>query len=80
MRLTLKFFALILLLPIATFTYFGSRTTMSDDTGMVIEETGNPCYEGCFRGYEGCTGKCGYNQDCARKCREERDKCEASCR
>ena len=80
MRLTVRLLALILLLAIGTFAYFGSRTTRADDTGFLIDESGNPCYEGCFRGYEGCSGKCGYNQDCQRKCREERDKCEASCR
>ena len=81
MRLTLRFLALFLLLAMATFPNLRSMTAMADDTGIVIEEEQtNPCFEGCVRGYEGCVDKCGWNQDCQRKCREDRDKCEAKCR
>jgi hypothetical protein len=80
MRLTVRLLALILLLAIGTFAYFGSRTTMADDIHMVIEETGNPCLEGCIRGEQSCTGGCGYNQSCVTKCKEEYRKCEASCK
>lgn len=82
MRLTVRLLALILLLAIGTFAYFGSRPTMADDTGMVIEETesSNPCFEGCARGYENCAGKCGLNASCRQKCDEERTKCHASCK
>jgi len=79
MRLTIKFFSLILLLVIATFPYSGSMKTMNDDTGMVIEETGNPCFEGCVRGHENCKGKCGLNAGCIAKCDDESMKCQAKC-
>jgi hypothetical protein len=52
---------------------------MADDTGMVIEETGNPCFEGCARGYENCSGGCGLNAACLQKCEAERTKCHAKC-
>jgi hypothetical protein len=53
---------------------------MADDIHMVIEETGNPCLEGCIRGEQSCTGGCGYNQSCVTKCKEDYRKCEASCK
>lgn len=54
---------------------------MADDTGMVIEETesGNPCFEGCARGWEICAGKCKLDASCRKKCEEERTKCHAGC-
>jgi hypothetical protein len=80
MRLTLKFFALLLLLAIVTFPNSGSMTTMSDG-GMVIEEEGgNPCFEGCVRGYDSCVSKCGLNMSCRQKCEDERMKCHAGCK
>ena len=82
MRLTLKFLALLLLLAIVPFSNSaGSSMRTMSVAGMVIEEEGgNPCFEGCVRGYEGCTGKCGLNMSCRQKCEEERMKCEASCK
>lgn len=53
---------------------------MADDTGMVIEETGNPCLEGCQRVEISCRNDCGYNQSCATKCGDDYRKCEAKCR
>jgi hypothetical protein len=79
MRLTIRFLALLLLLAIATFPSVRPTSTMADD-GILIEEGGNPCFEGCVRGYEGCTGKCGLNMSCRQKCEEERMKCEAGCK
>ena len=79
MRLTLRFLALLLLLAIVAFPNSGSMTTMSDE-GMVIEEGGSPCLEGCIREEQSCTGGCGYNQSCVTKCKEQYRKCEASCK
>ena len=79
MRLTLRFLALLFLLAIVAFPNSGSMTTMSDE-GMVIEEGGNPCLEGCIREEQSCTGGCGYNQSCVTKCKEQYRKCEASCK
>lgn len=70
MRFTVRLLALILLLAIGTFAYFGSRTTMAD---------GNPCFEGCARGYENCTGKCKLDMSCRQKCERERTECHAKC-
>ena len=79
MRLTIRFLALLLLLVIATFPSVGPTSTMADD-GILIEEGGNPCFEGCARGHESCTGKCGLNMSCRQKCDEERTKCHAGCK
>ena len=57
MRLTLRFFALLLLLAIVAFPNSSSMTTMSDED-MVIEEGGNPCLEGCIREEQSCTDGC----------------------
>ena len=73
MRLTLRFLALFLLLVIATFHNSSSIKTLA-------VEAGNPCYEGCVRGEQDCTGRCGFNQDCAGKCRDVFTKCVASCK
>lgn len=78
MRLTIRFLALFLLLTFATFPSYRSMTTMAE--GLVIEEGGNPCLEGCIREEQSCTGGCGYNQSCVTKCKEEYRKCEAGCK
>lgn len=72
MRLTLKFFALILLLVIATFPNSSSITCLAEE--------GNPCYEGCVREEQSCTGGCGYNMSCVSNCKEKFRKCEAGCK
>lgn len=79
MRLTIRFLALLLLLAIATFPYVGPTSTMADD-GILIEEGGNPCLEGCQRTEISCRNDCGYNQDCVRKCGDDYRKCEAKCK
>jgi len=79
MRLTLRFLALCLLLAIATFPNLRSATAMADE-GFVIEEGGNPCFEGCARGYQNCTGGCGLNAGCLQKCESDRMTCEAKCK
>lgn len=81
MRLTLKFLALVLLLAIVSFPNSADSSMTVSGANMVIEEEGgNPCFEGCVRGYESCTGKCGLNMSCRQKCEEERMKCEAGCK
>lgn len=52
---------------------------MADD-GILIEEGGNPCLEGCQRTEISCRNDCGYNQDCVRKCGDDYRKCEAKCK
>lgn len=79
MRLTIKFLALVLLLAIATSPHVGLKSTLADEGIPVEEEGGNPCFEGCARGYESCTGKCGLNMSCRQKCHEEKTKCHADC-
>lgn len=71
MRLTLRFLALILLIVIATFPNSGSITALASD---------NPCFEGCARGYQNCTGGCGLNAGCVQKCESDRMTCEAKCK
>lgn len=71
MRLTLRFLALILLIVIATFPNSSSITTLASD---------NPCFEGCARGYQNCTGGCGLNAGCLQKCESDRMTCEAKCK
>lgn len=80
MRLSIRFLALLLLLAIAIFPYVGPTPTMADDGILIEEEGGNPCFEGCARGHENCTGKCGLNMSCRQKCDEERTKCHAGCK
>ena len=80
MRRSLKLFALLLLLVIATFPNSGSMTTMSKECMVTEEEAGNPCLEGCIRGEISCTGACGYNQSCVANCKKEYDKCVAGCK
>jgi hypothetical protein len=70
MRLTLRFLALILLIVIATFHNSSSMNTLAAD---------NPCFEGCARSYQNCTGGCGLNAGCIQKCEADREKCHAKC-
>lgn len=72
MRLRLKFVALTLLLVIATFPNSSSSTCSAEE--------GNPCYEGCVREEQSCTGGCGFNMSCVSACKEKFRKCEAGCK
>lgn len=73
MRLTLRLFALFLLLVIATLPNSSRITTLA-------EEGGNPCLDGCIREEQSCTGGCGYNMSCVQNCKKQYDKCEAGCK
>ena len=73
MRLTIRFLALVLLLVIATFPNSSSIATLA-------VEADNPCFEGCVRGKETCSGRCGYDQNCQNKCRDDYTKCVDSCK
>ena len=73
MRLTLRFVALLVLIAVATLPNYSAMTTLA-------EEAGNPCFEGCARGYQNCTGGCGLNAGCLQGCESERMKCEAGCK
>ena len=73
LTLTVRFVVLFVLLLIATFHNSSSIT-------CVTAEPGNPCLEGCQRIEINCRNRCGYNQDCARKCWDDYRKCEASCK